>query len=74
MFTLSEKLWPLQCCTFFSVSPLELPDVTFADIHDVQLLWHSKQSQEGDSVLAEHSACVATSQLLLRDITADNLL
>lgn len=38
---------------------------------DAQLLWYLKQSREGDSVLA---ACVATSQLLLRDITADSLL
>lgn len=69
MFTLSEKLWPLQFCRFLA-SPLELR----AFIRDVQLLWFWKQSQEGDSVLAEHTACVATSQLLLRDITPDNLL
>lgn len=63
---------------FFFMFPFKLPDlklpVSTIFSHDIQLLWYFKQWQDGDSALAKHPACVATSQLLLRDITADNLL
>lgn len=58
--------FPLSCLTW---SCLYQPFF----FHDIQLL-SLLQWQDGDSALAEHPACVATSQLLLRDITADNLL
>lgn len=78
MFILSVKLWPTQFCIFFFMFPFKLPDlklpVSTIFSHDIQLLWYFKQWQDGDSALAKHPACVATSQLLLRDITADNLL
>lgn len=54
-------------------SPLYKP---FFFFYHVQLLWYFKQSQDGDNVQVEPPACVCvtTSQLLLRDITTDNLL
>lgn len=59
-------------CVCVRVPQADCPDVPC--IHDAQLLWYLQQWQQGDSVLAEDPACVATRQLLLGDITADNLL